>query len=99
MCYTQTHGVPFQNELLKDPIRPYWEGWLKRGAEAYKKWFDFWLRKAERTEEMVYFFRFEDVIANPSKEITEIMRFVLGMESVENTVLEHRIKEVLNWDP
>ena len=27
------------------------------------------------------------------------MQFVLGLESIEGTVIEHRINEVLNWDP
>ena len=27
------------------------------------------------------------------------MRFVLGIESIEGTVMEKRIDEVLNWEP
>ena len=77
----------------------HWLDWHKNSVNAYKKWFDFWLRRAEKTNQIIYFFRFEDVIANPKKEINEVMRFALGMESIEDTVLEHRINEVLNWDP
>ena len=27
------------------------------------------------------------------------MKFILGIESVEGTVMEHRVKEVMGWDP
>ena len=42
---------------------------------------------AETTDRPIYFFRFEDVIANPEKEIGEVMRFILGLESIEGTVM------------
>ena len=54
---------------------------------------------AEKGDKLIYFFRFEDVIANPRKELCDLMQFVLGLESIEGTVIEHRINEVLNWDP
>ena len=52
---------------------------------------------AETTEKPIYFFRFEDVINNPGKELKEIFRFVLGLESLEGTVMERRIDEVMKW--
>ena len=52
---------------------------------------------AETTNKPIYFFRFEDVLADPSKELKEIFRFILGMESIEGTVIEHRIEEVMKW--
>lgn len=73
--------------------------WCKLGAEMYSKWFNYWIKQAERTNQIIYFFRFEDVIADTKKELTEIMKFLLGLESVEGTVIEQRINEVLNWDP
>ena len=98
LLYSQTHGLSFQNELHKDPIKPYWEDHARRGAVAYKKYYSYWINKAETSDIPIYFFRFEDVIANPQKEVTEVMRFVLGMESMEGTVMEQRVKEVLGWE-
>lgn len=43
---------------------------------------------AEQTDKPIYFFRFEDVMDNPRKELTNLMKFILGMESTEGTVLE-----------
>ena len=50
---------------------------------------------AEKTDKPVYFFRFEDVMTNPRKELKNLMKFILGMESTEGTVLEQRIEDVL----
>ena len=52
---------------------------------------------AETTDRPIYFFRFEDVIKDPGKELKEIFRFILGLESIEGTVVEHRINEVMKW--
>lgn len=43
---------------------------------------------AEQTNKPVYFFRFEDVMTNPREELRKLMKFILGMESTEGTVLE-----------
>lgn len=51
---------------------------------------------AETTERPIYFFRFEDVMANPRKEISKLFQFVLGMDTLEGTVLETRIEEILS---
>ena len=44
---------------------------------------------------MIYFFRFEDVMRDPRGELINIFKFMLGMESLEGTVIERRIEEVL----
>ena len=85
--------------MLKHPIRDHWIDFHNHCLNCYHKWFEFWIKEAERNNTLVYFFRFEDVIANPEKELTEIMKFILGIESVEGTVMEHRVKEVMGWDP
>ena len=87
VIYTQTHGIEFNNELLKEPIKKHWEDYLYRSTFAYKKWYNYWIRMAETTERPIYFFRFEDVIANKEKELNEVMRFILGLESLEGTVV------------
>ena len=73
--------------------------WWKRGTDSFSKYMNYWIDKAENTNQLVYFFRFEDVIKNPKDEITKVLQFVLGMEDVEGTVLEKRIEETLKGDP
>lgn len=50
---------------------------------------------SETTDKPIYFFRFEDIMANPEEELTKLFRFILGMDSLEGTVIEQRIKEVI----
>ena len=64
---------------------------------CYNDWFNYWIKLAETSDRPIYFFRFEDVIKDPSKELKNVFKFILGMESIEDTVIEHRIKEVLAW--
>ena len=83
--------------MTKDPILPYWLDFQNRATDAYNKWYNYWIKMAETTDIPIYFFRFEDVIHNPGKELKEIFRFILGLESIEGTVIEHRIDEVMSW--
>ena len=53
---------------------------------------------SETTDKPIYFFRFEDIMANPEEELVKLFRFILGMDSLEGTVIEQRIKEVKNYD-
>ena len=44
---------------------------------------------------MIYFFRFEDVLKNPEEELRNLFKFCLGMEDIDGTVIEKRIKDTL----
>ena len=92
-----TQGLAFNNTLTEEPIRPYWLDFQRRASDAYHKWYKYWIHQAETTERPIYFFRFEDVIANPTRELKEIFRFILGMDSIEGTIIERRIDEVMSW--
>ena len=50
---------------------------------------------AEETKKPIYFFRFEDVLQDPRRELTNIFKFILGMDSIEGTVIERRIEDVI----
>ena len=59
-------------------------------------WFEYWVNLSETTDKPIYFFRFEDIMANPEEELVKLFRFILGMDSLEGTVIEQRIK-LLEW--
>jgi len=64
---------------------------------AFNKWNNYWLQLARTTEtKPIYFFRFEDVMTNPKEELENLMKFILGLESLEGTVIEQRIMDVLS---
>jgi hypothetical protein len=39
--------------------------------------------------------RYEDLVIDPKTTLTDLFRFILGIESLEGTVAEHRIDQVL----
>ena len=51
-------------------------------------WFDHWLNIAENTDRPVYFFRFEDILEKPEEELRNLFKFILGVDSIEGTVME-----------
>ena len=67
----------------------------RNSTTAYHAWFAHWINVAENTEKPVYFFRFEDILTNPEEELRNLFKFILGVESIEGTVVEQRIKDVL----
>jgi len=42
------------------------------------------------------FVRFEDMLMDPEPELSNIMRFLLGIDDLTGTNAERRIKEVIN---
>ena len=75
-----------------------WDQYLTLFAEAWHSWHSYWLKIAEQGEIPVYFFRFEDMLADRKKEMTKIMSFLLGIETSKDTVLEARITEMCAFD-
>ena len=50
---------------------------------------------AETTDKPVYFFRFEDILDHPERELRNLFKFILGMDDLEGTVIERRIQDVM----
>ena len=88
LSFGWTHDKSFNEKLIEDPCWSVWKVFQKRCTEAWHMWHQYWIDMAEQTDKPIYFFRFEDVMANPRKELTNLMKFILGMESTEGTVLE-----------
>lgn len=95
LMYVQTHNMKFREDLLKEPILPYWDQYLHLFAEAWHDWHTYWLDIAEKGDIPVYFFRFEDMLANKRFEMEKLMKFIVGIDgSITGTVLEAKIAEI-----
>ena len=46
----------------------------------------------------MYFIRFEDLITDPKKVLTEVFQFILEVKSIEGLIIEKHIDEILK-DP
>jgi len=86
-----THTNTIQGNFLGDDLIKFWWKWLKAEVRTYKIWHDYWLNIARDTNIPIFFFRFEDVLNDKKHELSEIMRFILGLESIEGTVMERRV--------
>jgi hypothetical protein len=58
----------------------------------YKNFLDYWTKFADSKQLPVYFFRFEDLVTEPYNVLSEILEFMLGVESIEGTYIEKRLK-------
>jgi len=95
MFLGMTHTNTIKGDFLGEDLKKYWQIWVLDECRAYRKWHDHWLKIAYEGKIPVYFFRFEDVIRNKQHELNELMRFILGMETIEGTVIEKRIQDVM----
>lgn len=61
----------------------------------YNNVIDYHLTGAERGIVPTHFYRFEDLIADPYNTLKKIFEFVFGVETIEGTYLEKRLKRVI----
>jgi hypothetical protein len=80
-----THNNTVNDECYK---MPEWDHICKVAPSAWKKWHEYWIEKSQTSEVPIYYFRFEDIISDPKSVLTEIFSMVLGVPSLEGTVME-----------
>ena len=95
MIWNFSHNIAFKEDFLKDPIWPYWRDFQERCTKCWNLWHNWWLNEAENSQTPIYFFRFEDMVADKKNELKKLMSFIFGMKgSIKGTVLERRIDEM-----
>ena len=87
--------MSFKNKFTEEPILSPWLSFQERCMQMYNRWCNYWIKLAEETKKPIYFFRFEDILQDPKRELTNIFKFILGMDSIEGTVIERRIEDVI----
>ena len=63
--------------------------------ESWNGFNNHWRSIAETKQAAVHFLRFEDLLTNPLPTLTQIFEFVLGVNSIEGTYIEKRIKDAV----
>ena len=54
----------------------------------WNQWHAWWIARAEEGNIPVYFFRFEDMLADKKNEMEKLMKFIAGVDGeIEGTVL------------
>jgi hypothetical protein len=59
--------------------------------KLFKEYHDLLIQEAEERKIPIHFLRYEDLVSNPSETLTSIFKFILGVDSLEGTVLQKRI--------
>jgi len=72
-----------------------WEWSIKQNAYLWSEFYKYWIDLAKNKKIPVIFIRYEDLAANNFDSMKEVISFMLGMESIEGTYVEQRIKDVL----
>lgn len=72
-----------------------WEEHVTLDIKAFNRWVSHWIGVAESKKLPVIFVRFEDLLNDLENQLQMIFKFLLGMDSVEGTVIEQRIKHAL----
>lgn len=65
----------------------HWKDFVKREIKIQRDFMQFWIDKAEKREVAVHFVRFEDINKDPAKVLEGAFQFVLGLPTLEGTVI------------
>lgn len=76
-------------------VKEHWDKFLESDIKMWCEWHDYWMEKVRTSEVPIYFFRFEDLLLQPEPILKDIFKMVLGEESINGTIIEHRIKDVI----
>lgn len=97
---TATHNKNVEGNISKE-FPEQWDWFVQRDIKTWHDFNEYWIRMAQGAKNSgkgipVYFFRFEDLVANPYQIAKEVMAFVLGVTSIQGTYLDHRIRQVIS---
>jgi hypothetical protein len=74
----------------------WWDWWVKDQAKSFAKYFDVLLKHCNKEgRNPIYITRYEDLVDQPEKELTDIFKFLLDMDDLTGTNAERRVKEII----
>ena len=83
------------DDVTKSPFKEWWSLFLDIQIDKWVKYHDYWFQHAKEKNVPVYVFRFEDLINNTESVLKDIFKFLLCEESIDGTICEARIKDVI----
>ena len=91
IMYHGSHGHSFKNDL-KSEFPLFWDAFINSTIRSYRATIDYYIEAAREKKIPIYFFRFEDMISEPYPMFKSMFEFLLGLEDLEGTLIDHRIK-------
>lgn len=76
-----------QNMSVKDELKyPHeLDAIMRNEITVWRDFHNYWIAKAKESPLPIYFCRYEDLMSEPEKEISDIFRFMLGVQDIEGT--------------
>lgn len=86
-----------QNMSVKDELKYPLEldAIMRNEITVWRDFHNYWISKAKESALPIYFCRYEDLMAKPEREISDVFRFMLGVQDIEGTYVQKRIREVV----
>jgi len=70
----------------------WWDRWATNLARGTNEMFQV-IREQVSSQIPCYFIRYEDLVVNPTPVLRELFQFILGVDSIEGTIVEKRIDD------
>jgi hypothetical protein len=72
-----------------------WTKFVEEYVDLYNNFLDYHTKAADARVVPTFYFRFEDIITDPYPVLKELFEFLYGVENIEGTYLDKRIKNTL----
>ena len=93
LMLTGSHSLEF-NEKINERFPKFWNEWVSSKVQNMKYNHEFVLESISNKIPTLIL-RYEDLVLNPVKELTDLFCFLLDVPSIEGTVLQSRINTVV----
>ena len=94
LAYSFTHDKLLEQDCHKD-FTEFYEAATLNALLMWSEWHKRILIEAREKKIPIYFLRYEDLTDDPLPNLIEAFKFILGVDSIEGTNVERRIKEVV----
>lgn len=78
------------------------DAWRAFAKACLRSWGDFQRRFIEYNKQQripIHYVRYEDLLQHPSDTLKSLFSYILGLESIEGTVMEARIDDIIDEGP
>ena len=95
LCNMMNHAAKPEFDYEKE-FPEWFDWWVRWCTDAHRQYFDTMIAHATKDlKAPLHICRYEDLIKQPEKELNDMFKFLLDLDSLEGTNAETRIKEVV----
>lgn len=91
LLMTQSHSVEPKRPWNEYPL---WEKFVDVMLDNFKRYQDVLVKLSAKTP--TFFISYEQLITNPEPAVIDLFCFLLGVKTIEGTLVEHMVKKVVS---